>query len=424
MPTILLVATNRWFASARIAMTLARSGCRVTTCALEGHPFEKTGVVSQNFPFAGLNPVQSVLAALKADSADCVVACDEGATSILHRVYELGDAEGGSPALRELLAKSLGNPRFFAAALSRTRLMDRAAKLGIRIPAGQNVDSPGALEAWARKNEFPAYLKADGTSGGVGVKRIENMQQARAAYRKLHAPPSFARTLKRLVVNRDPMLVLPFFMRKHPEISVQSAVAGVEATCAISCWQGEVLSTLSMEVLQRTEPQGPASVLRQLDNPEMTRAAELLVNSLGLSGLVGLDFMIETATGDAYLLELNLRATQTAHLCMGPKQAPAFALGAKLQGIEVLALPVETRREVALFPQEWIRDPQSRYLSGSFHDIPLQAPELVREALRKRSDQFRNVSAEECVQVLQRHSVSAPVSSTAAQGASASSSAA
>ncbi len=408
--TVLLVATKRWFASARIAMTLARSGCRVTTCALSGHPFEKNGVVAVNFPFDALTPAQSVLKALQNERPDLIVACDERATTILHRLYQSPDSDPAkAPGVRELIARSLGDPRSFDAACSRTKVMERARALGIHTPVGQRIGSQAEMKAWFSEHGFPAYIKADGTSGGVGVRCVESLPAASAAYRKLHAPPPLAKVLKRLLVDRDPLLVLPFFTREHPEISVQRAIRGREATCATACWQGEVLSTLSMEVLQRTEDRGPASVLRQVDNPAMTRAAELLAKEFRLTGLIGLDFILEEDTGIPYLLELNLRATQTAHLCLGPKLAPAYALGAKLQGLGHSHLPVEPRREVALFPQEWLRDPKSRYLSSSFHDIPLEAPELVRAALSQRGHRLRRATAEECVRAVQESStVQAP----------------
>jgi hypothetical protein len=330
------------------------------------------------------------------------VACDERATSILQQVYAHGAA--GCPGdVRGLLARSLGDPRYFSIASSRSRVMERAATLGIRIPPGDNLSSPAALENWLQVHGYPAYLKADGSSGGVGVRRIANLQEGVTAFRKLNAPPILARVLKRLVVDRDPMLVMPFLTREHPEISIQQAIDGREATCAIACWQGQVLSTLSMEVLQRTEDRGPASVLRHIENAEMVRAAELMVKSLGLSGLVGLDFMLEESTGAAYLLELNLRATQTAHLCMGPNHAPAYALGAKLQGLGTQTISFERHRDVALFPQEWLRDPQSAYLTNSFHDVPTQAPELIKEALSKGNREYRDMSSEQCLQTLLGH---------------------
>ena len=209
------------------------------------------------------------------------------------------------------------------------------------------------------------------------------MDDAHKAYKKLHAPPVAARVAKRLLVDRDPILLLPFLKREKPHMSIQSAIDGEEATAAISCWQGQVLSTLCMQVLQRTEDRGPASVLRRIAHPEMERAAALLVKSLGLSGLIGFDFMIEHATGHAYLLELNLRATQTAHLCLGPQLAPAFTLGRKLLGTTACDLPEIEQTDIALFPQEWARDPQSGYFHTALHDVPAQAPELVRLALQQ-----------------------------------------
>jgi hypothetical protein len=34
--------------------------------------------------------------------------------------------------------------------------------------------------------------------------------------------------------------------------------------------------------------------------------------------------------------------------------------------------------EVALFPQEWKRDPASQWLSRAFHDVPFEEPEMLQ----------------------------------------------
>jgi hypothetical protein len=43
---------------------------------------------------------------------------------------------------------------------------------------------------------------------------------------------------------------------------------------------------------------------------------------------------------------------------------------------------------IALFPQEWIRDPASSFLRSAYHDIPWEEPELIRDCVgnsRKQS---------------------------------------
>ena len=73
---------------------------------------------------------------------------------------------------------------------------------------------------------------------------------------------------------------------------------------------------LHFEVLSKQDSTGPASVLCLITEDDMYGAAENMVRRLSLSGLHGLDWMLETYTGKPYLIEMNLRATQVGHLAL------------------------------------------------------------------------------------------------------------
>jgi hypothetical protein len=146
-----------------------------------------------------------------------------------------------------------------------------------------------------------------------------------------------------------------------------------------------VLASLHFEVVMKQHAAGPSSVLRLIDHPEMTSAVEKMVCRLNLSGLHGFDFMLEKSTGNAYLIEINPRTTQVGHLTLGPGRDLPAALFVALQGHGPESNTVLTDKNiVALFPQEWIRDPSSPYLLCAYHDVPWDEPELVRDAVRRR----------------------------------------
>ncbi|MGC2065825.1 MAG: hypothetical protein WA641_06270, partial [Candidatus Acidiferrales bacterium] len=42
---------------------------------------------------------------------------------------------------------------------------------------------------------------------------------------------------------------------------------------------------------------------------------------------------------------------------------------------------------IALFPQEWIRDPASTFLQSAYHDVPWDKPDLIRACVRIRRKQ-------------------------------------
>jgi hypothetical protein len=126
-------------------------------------------------------------------------------------------------------------------------------------------------------------------------------------------------------------------------------------------------------------------VLRLIDNAEMVSATETAVRRLGLSGMHGFDFMLEANTGHAYLIEINPRTTQVAHLTLGPgRDLPAALYAAVANKVPQPAPTVTEKDTIALFPQEWLRDPASSYLRSAYHDVPWQESELVRACMKTR----------------------------------------
>jgi hypothetical protein len=125
-------------------------------------------------------------------------------------------------------------------------------------------------------------------------------------------------------------------------------------------------------------------VLRLIENAEMSAAAVKLVRRLGLSGIHGFDFMLEAHTGNAHLIEINPRPTQVGHLALGPGRDLPAALYSALSGEPLRpAKKVTDNDTITLFPQEWMRDPASPFLTSGYHDVPWEEPELLRACVRK-----------------------------------------
>jgi hypothetical protein len=225
-------------------------------------------------------------------------------------------------------------------------------------------------------------LKIDSTWGGQGVAIVGNRDEACRSFDRMAAQPPLANALRRLVLDRDPSTLVEALRRSRRTVTVQDHVAGTPANRAIACWRGKVLAGISVEAIHTQHPTGPATVVRVIDNTQMTDAAERLARRLGLSGLWGLDFMIEAATGRVYLVEMNPRATPVCHLPLGP----ASDLPAALCTAVIGAAPARPREAIrpgvhALFPGEWQRDPASAHLLGAQHDVPWGEPGLVRDGV-------------------------------------------
>jgi carbamoylphosphate synthase large subunit len=378
-PIVLVIATSPSFSPARLAMALNKSGCGVVAVCLPRHPLRKTYAVRRVFPYNWLTPLRSIKNAIASASPDLLIPSDDLATVHLHELYVRENRRGhAGKAICALIEKSLGAPTSFSIVYGRSALMALAREEGIRVPKTAVITDPQDIERWAGSAGFPTVLKANGTSGGDGVRIVRSLEEAARAFRALQAPPLLARAVKRALLDQDMALLWPALLRQRYAVNAQAFVPGREATSAVACWKGGVLASLHFEVLQKQDAGGPSTVLRLIENAEMSAAAEKLVRRLKLSGLHGFDFMLEEHSGDPYLIEINPRATQVGHLPLGAGHDLPAALYAAVTGnLMHLGPRITDNDTVVLFPQEWLRDPTSPFIASGYHDVPWEEPEFV-----------------------------------------------
>ena len=388
-PHVLLLATQPWPTGARLGLALHAVGFRVSIWSPQGHPLLMTGAADQHYPYGAIGR-DSLEMAIIAANPHLIVPCDDPATS---RLQQIAQRTIGDPRLHRVLGvieRSLGPAADLQKLTSRAFVLEVAAQGGIAIPANARLSSSADLRAWFHQYGFPAYLKTDGTFGGNGVRPVHTYQQAEAALRALDAPPGTVRALKRLVIDHDPTLIGPLARRQRPAISVQRSVSGVDVNSAIFCWRGQVLASISVKVIAVSYERGPSTVVQRIQNADMDRAAEVLASRLKLSGFYGLDFILEgqgdeEQSGTPWLIEMNSRATQIAHLALGPGHDLAAAAFAAIGDVPVHPRQlVTTQNTIALFPQEWERDPASPLIRSAYHDVPWDAPALVRAYVSQR----------------------------------------
>jgi hypothetical protein len=359
----------------------------------------QTRAVRKHYPYRGLAPLTSFAHAIVAIRPNLIVPGDDLATLQLHRLHE---HEGGRGGVAELIERSLGAPESLPVVYARTRFIQLALAEGVRAPKTEVLGDTEALKQWVGRTGFPTVLKANGTSGGDGVRVVHTLEEAKRALRELQAPPRLARAVKRALVNHDKTLLWPSLLRRRFVVNAQEYVAGREATSAVACWQGEVLASLHFEVLQKRDAAGPSSVLRLLENPEMSSAAEKMVRRLKLSGLHGFDFMLEAHTGNAHLIEINPRSTQVGHLALGAGRDLPAALHTAMSGGALHTAPKVTENDViALFPQEWLRDPESPFLRTAYHDVPWEESDLLRACVRLRQKKSAGSSEQDLLRTLE-----------------------
>ncbi len=312
-------------------------------------------------------------------SPDMVIPCDERTVRDLHAIWR----ETKRHSIKALVTKSTARAENFPAITSRAELLALARRNGVRVPASMALPGLKDLGRWQSENSAPFVLKADGSWAGFGVRIISNSATAESAFLEMTRPASGRLAFRELFLEGNAFYIRSWLRRERPVMSVQHYVDGWPANIGVACWQGEVLAAVCAESVATTSATGPSTVARIIHNAEMIEAAKRLVRVLGLSGMIGFDFMIEAATGAAYLIEMNPRNTPICALRLGPGRDLAEALVARLVSRPVRERPPRTERDVvAFFPDTWQEDPSSHFLRTAFHDVPWEEPELVRVLMR------------------------------------------
>jgi hypothetical protein len=372
MPRVLVASARDWPNAPRLCRAFNDAGFEVGALAVAANPIHRLEAAHRKYVL-NPNPRQSLKGlydSIVKFEPDLIVACDDRILGSLRELHTKAD-----PELRAVIERSLGRGAVDEGADLRRRLGELDGLAGVNVPPIEAIGSAGELRNWTRRHGLPAVLKVDNSTAGASVVVIRKQAELVRAFLQARLRSGAFRTLKRLFVDRD-LGVLS--RRRRPAINVQAYVAGIPANIAIACWKGEVIAHVAVEVLRSRGPYGIATVVRVVEGGAMLAAARSVCRRLELSGLHGLDFIIDDQRIPR-LIEINMRATQTGHLALGAGRDLAAAFFAALTGE-----PATPRRsiinqpEIALFPQEWRRDRLSPFLSSAFHDLPREDPELAR----------------------------------------------
>lgn len=381
-PRVLVTTTRRWLSTTRLALELSECGFTVYALCPAGHSLARVSFVSRAYQHNAFRPLGSLQKAIEACQPDFLIPSDEDSVAQLHRLYiNTQPTNVAAEKLRLLIERSLGDPEQFPIVHARDKIASLARALGVASPMSAAVCDEADLERKLGTIGFPAVLKTDGSLGGSGVAIINNLTDARRAFRKLSVPPGVLRALKRLVINRDANLVIPCLLRRRSSISAQAFVCGELANAAVACWKGEVLAHVIVEVLATRSVNGPATVVNVITHAGISEAVTLMARRLSLSGLCGFDFILDPTDGRALMIEFNPRATQTCHLVSSDGKQLVVSLAAQLHELAPagkLAVPV--RGPIALFPYAVAGDPKSVCSKDVFKDVPWQSSQLINLA--------------------------------------------
>jgi len=380
-PRVLIFTTINWAATAQLGLALIAKGFEVGSIAPGDHGICTVSGIKAHFRSVSYSATGSFVASvIERWPPDIVIPCDDIATCCLHDLYaKASKGRGHNPeTIKTIIENSLGDPASYSIAQKKSELISFAEREGLPVPSTIAINHQEDLAAQLERSGFPQVLKLDRTSSGLGVRIVNNQDDAHRAYRDLVAMFGWLRATKRALKQ---LSLEPFARRwkePTPVITLQRYIAGVPANRSVLCWKGEILAGLSVEALKTAHATGPATVIRILDNAGMDEAARHVVRRLGLSGFVGFDFILEVASGRPFLIEMNPRPTPICHFSFDAQTDMTGALFTQLTAGKTCESAMQSAGKViALFPAEFWRDPHSEYLQSGYNDAPRQEPQLI-----------------------------------------------
>jgi len=392
-PKILVFATHNNPMAARISIALAYAGFHVAALTRSNHPAREVRKISRCFLYRTRSRLNSIVHAIDRWSPDLLVCTDDPAVKELQNLHKRMASSGDQARRRisELIELSLGPPTSFSAISCKSNFLAVAEQQGLRCPKTIVIPATREFKSPPAELTYPVVVKADHSDGARCVRVVSKAADVRSAVWELQTPGSWrGRRLFGTLLGSEALIPLMLSLRRT--ISLQEYIVGRPGNRAVLCWEGKVLAGISVEAVEVTYEHGPASVIRLIDHSEMAVACERMVERLHLSGFVGFDFIIDSADR-AWLLEMNPRVTPICHFSLADGTNLAGSLYMQMQRQLPRSRPATININddlIALFPNEIIRSPASRYLPSCRHDVPWEEPELVRMVLNQvRRTQIR-----------------------------------
>jgi hypothetical protein len=335
------------------------------------------------YPYSARAAAASLASAIAATKPALIVPGDDSVLAgllALHKRHH--DAHQKADDVAQLIERSFGNPDAHTTLLQRTAFIESAAAIGIHALESRVIASKDSLAQTIREFGCPIVLKLDKTSGGSGTVIATDLADALSKRRMLISAMWRIRKHIGALLRSETSTSGLHPLRSAPVLNAQRFVRGSPATTAFACWKGQILAAVHAQVLQEAYPRGPATVVRTILNDEMDINARKIAHRFKLSGVHGLDYVMDEATGRPWLIEINPRLTQIAHFGLGKGRDLATSLVAALIGTELAPRPPKIKSDVVvLFPQEWLRDPKSAFLASGYHDVPWHNPKFVESVL-------------------------------------------
>jgi len=378
-PRVLLCATAaHWLGTARSPRAFAHAGCDVHLFAPDDPLAGSSPHVARRYRLAPhADATHWALAfADVIDMAlpDVVVPCDDRAfrlLALLHGEPPRRLASARHAAIAALIERSLGDPGGYLASVDKLALPAHARAFGVPMPASVVTASPDDARAFADANGWPIVLKRSESYAGMGVTIVWRAADLADAWKSAVSPSLATRG------GAAPAQLL-----------VQQAIAGPSWYAIVVAHQGSYFGGwAARKIVAHPAPKGPATVTGHAYRADIDEHCAALVRGFAMSGIFGVEFLVDDATDRAFLLEINRRLTPGVHkdALVGLDVVGAWL--AAMRGhppAERLRLAPGEAGIIVNFPQEWLRDPASPWLANHRVDVPWDEPALFAAMVATR----------------------------------------
>ena len=357
----ILCACDRWSGAPRTAHALTVAGAEVCIVAPPDSYGAKTRfkLADMLVPPAQIRQQLGEIVRILAEDfgAHSVLAGDDVAFGALARLMQPAAQDKLSAATRAMLARSMPDART-AALIASDHDFILAQQDSSACRAPRTIGAPTVEEAvrFANAQGYPIVVKRSGFASGIGVKICGDEAALRSA--------------------------LETAARSGAAFVLQEFVTGPVYGATVSGVKGRALAAIAFEKHRVSSENGPTSVARFDPRPDILAHAKGLFESYGLNGYAGFDYVID-AQDRARFIEINPRIMPTGHF---DEHFGVDLTGAFLAGVRGAAPPPvhePLNRFIALFPNEWTRDPDSVFLRTAFHDVPWHDPAVLSAMIDK-----------------------------------------